>query len=153
MIVVHDRFMTGSGTFVDASMLGGQAQGGPFNALQDSEMMVYDDSDADEDQVVDHDKMVPEASPKKPGTIISPFDGSGHSQKQSSASAKKQKQQSNTSAAEEEKADGKKKTTRTSSKGQTKKGAAASAAASSGSQSATKPSQVRTRAQKCKKSD
>lgn len=57
-IVVHDRFLTGSGEFVDAGMLRGPAHDGPpahsphVIELQDSEMVVYDDDD-DGDEVLE----------------------------------------------------------------------------------------------------
>ena len=71
MIVVHDRFLTGSGTFVDASMLGdNQASSAPapaahlhgtfggLNELQDSSMMVYDeDEDDQEDDAMSENKV------------------------------------------------------------------------------------------------
>ena len=68
MIVVHDRFLTGSGTFVDASMLGGNASSTPapaalhhgpvLNELQDSSLMVYDEDDEQEDIASEKDNKV-----------------------------------------------------------------------------------------------
>ena len=71
MIVVHDRFLTGSGTFVDASMLGGGTSSAPaaasaahhhgglaLNELQDSgNMMVYDEDEEDQ-AVLENDNQV-----------------------------------------------------------------------------------------------
>jgi len=109
-IVVHDRFLTGSGEFVDASMLRGPAQDGPpahspqVLELQDSEMVVYDNDD-DGDEVLESAKKnetddadgdgqvmeVPEASLKKQvGINSSPVAAQQSGDAPASKSSKKQ---------------------------------------------------------------
>lgn len=71
VIVVNDRFLTGSGEFVDASML--RASSSAIE-LQDSEMVVYDDGGEDDpassqqqssDKRKDAKGAVSQKSPKK----------------------------------------------------------------------------------------